>query len=321
MNKVSFVKANYVRLRAWIMFILSLGIMAGFWYGCWWLVATYAPQGTIYFKWGGIIAIAIGSTTLVFNELIVRSLMNAKRVKTRGDCPELWDAVMRAKPKTMFWTPRIYHLPSSGVNAISFGWGLPFMSAIGATEGAICHFNDEELAAVMAHEIGHIINKDILVSTAMTITVLMSMYTGWLLLRLGPYSGNSRSRRSSSSDSKGASAILIIMLVGGLLYIFGRLLGIVLQMFVSRQREYAADAASARIMGSSQPLISALTTIERVTNGFRPFERAVRSSRIGPREYDTLVGALCFEDPDPEDMMSTHPKMSKRLRALANLET
>ena len=191
------------------------------------------------------------------------------------------------------------------MNAISFGWGLPFFSAVGATKGLVDDLSQEELEAVMAHEVGHILNKDILISMAMAVTVMMMATTGWLLLRLGPYGGRSRSSRGKN----GAVALLVLLAVGGTMYIFGRLLGIVLQAFVSRQREYAADATSARIMGSSDPLISAL---QKVTG--RAYIGA--SPAVG-----AAVGFLCTADPEPSDVMATHPSLERRIRALEKLES
>jgi len=241
---------------------------------------------------------------LVFNELIVKLTTGAKRIWRREDCPKLWDAVRQVTPWYARPYPRIYLVDDYGMNAFAFGWGLPFFSAVAATNGIIKNLSDEELKAVMAHEEGHIINKDILVTMAMTITVMMIAFTGWLLWRLAPYS--SSNRRSSSDSSGNGWAIIIALVVGGVMYGMGRLLGYILQMFVSRQREYAADAASARIMGSPQPLISALQKIEGRAN-------------FGSQVAGAAVGFLCTADPDPSDFLSTHPTMDKRLQALRDL--
>ncbi len=291
-----------VWLKSWLSFGLALALLSGIWYSCYWMVAKYAGNHLLCFKIGGRGAIILGILLLIFNEPIVKISMRAKRIKKREECFKLWDAVQRATPLYARPMPRIYLVPERGMNAFSFGWGLPFFSAVGATEGIVDNLSDNELAAVMAHEIGHVVNKDILVSMTMTISVMMMALTGWLLLRFG---SDFHSRRGRSD--KGAVTFLIIIAAGFILYVFGRLLGIILQMFVSRQREYAADATAARLMGRSQPLISALGKI-------------IGCPHIGSNAIGAAFGFLCTADPNPDDLMSTHPTPSNRIKALERLE-
>lgn len=292
-------------MTSWAAFLLGLATMGGIWYGCYWLVKSYAPAESLdYFRWGAYSSLGIGVFLLVFNEPLVKLATGARWIRKREQYPALWDAVERVTPWQARPRPRIYLIPSDGMNAISFGWGLPLLSAVGATEGLVRNLNQEELEAVMAHEIGHVLNKDILISSAMAVTTMMMATTGWLLLRLGPYGGGGRSSRSKGS---GALVILIIVGVGLVMYVFGRLFGLVLQAFVSRQREYAADATSAKIMGSSRPLISAL-------------QKVVGYPDIGSRAVGAAAGFLCTADPEPSDVMATHPSLDRRIEALERLE-
>ena len=295
-------RVGFIWLKSWFYFLIALGLLASVWYGCYWLAHAYAKLYLVYFRWGAYISLVMGGILLIFNEPLVILLTGAKLIRSRDESPKLWDAVQHAAPWYLRPGPRIYELPDHGMNAISFGWGIPLFSAVGATSGAI-DLEQEELDAVMAHEVGHVINKDILVTMAMTISVMMMAYTGWLLLRVAPYS----SGRRSSSKSSGGLAILVVLLVGGVLYLFGRLLGLILQAFVSRQREYLADATSARIMGSSDPLIQAL-------------RRIVRNPKIGSEVVGTAAGFLCTADPEPDDMMSTHPSVTERIKTLSYLQ-
>ena len=293
--------------RSWISFFFAMLVMGFIWFGCYYATARYANNALPYFKYGAFGAITIGIIMLVFNELIVKISMRAKRVKNRNESPKLWDAVASVTPWYAHPKPRIYVVDSRGMNAFAFGLGLPFFSAVAATRGIIDELSSDELRAVMAHEIGHIINKDILISMAMTISVMMMAFTGWLMLRVGPYMGRgSRSSSSSKNKSSEVLALLIIWVVGFVLYVFGRILGSVLQMFVSRQREYAADAKSAAIIGSHKPLCDALNKI-------------TRNPRIGSSEVGAAFGFLCTADPEPSDLMSTHPNLQKRLLALEAL--
>ncbi len=292
--------------RSWASFLFAFIIMAIMWGVCFLVVARFAPGAVRFFYFGALGALVLCGILLIFNEPLVALTMSAKRIRSREQCSRLWDAVHTVTPLIAKPIPRIYLVDTAGMNAFAFGWGLPFFSAVGATRGIIDKLEQEELEAVMAHEIGHIANKDILVSMAMTLSVMMMAFTGWMLLKIAPY--NSGSDRSSSDSKGGGWAIVAILLVGGGMYIFGRLFGYVVQMFVSRQRVYAADASSSKIMGTSKHLASAL-------------QKIVRNPTIGSAKVGAAIGFLCTADPDPSDMLSTHPSMSKRLAALEALET
>jgi heat shock protein HtpX len=292
--------------QSWVAFIAGLVIMAAFWYACYWTLAKYAPGYVVYFKWGAYITIPVISLLLIFNEPLVRFTMGAKRIARREDCPALWDAVEKVTPWHARPMPRVYLIPTRDMNAISFGWGLPGFSAVGATEGLLNGLNQNELEAVMAHEIGHIINKDILISMVLAAVTMFIATTGWLIWRLGPWAGESKSS-SNDNNSGGIGALVIALAIGGVMYGFGRLLGYVIQVFVSRQREYAADATSARIMGTGQPLKSALIKV-------------VRNAGLGSEKAGMAFGFMCTADPEPGDALDTHPSLEKRLRALDQLE-
>lgn len=305
LHALRFYGFSYFRwLRSWVSFIIAMAAMAAIWYGCYWLIAKYTPDRNMaYFKIGAWTAIVIGLVMLIFNELIVYLVMGCKRVRRREDCPRLWDAVHKVTPLRAYPVPRIYVVGAGdGMNAFSFGWGLPFFSAVAATEELVDYLSQEELEAVMAHEIGHVLNKDILVSTAMTISVMMMAFTGWLLLRFGSAAGESKGEKKGGA----AIAVLVLLLVGCVMYVFGRMFGAILQMFVSRQREYAADAAAARIMGGGRPLVAALMKIER-------------NPSIGSKATGAALGFMCVSDPEPDDLLATHPSVQNRINALIRM--
>lgn len=307
-NRIKWYRWVGTWVQSWVAFIVGLALMILFWYACYWLVARYAGKYTIYFKWGAYISIVITSLMLIFNEFLVRFFLDAERLHKREDNPRLWDAVEKVTPWHARPLPRIYVIPTQDMNAISFGWGLPGLSAVGATYGLINELDQDELEAVMAHEVGHIINKDILISMALSLITMCIAMTGWLLWRIGPYAGGSDSSSDSKSDSGGIWVLLAAVAIGGLMYAFGRLLGFILQSFVSRHREYAADATSARIMGSGRPLQTALIKV-------------VSRAGLGSEKAGMALGFMCTADPEPDDVLATHPSLENRLRALEVLES
>lgn len=302
-NSVKNWKVYSVLIKSWISFMAAFIILTAMWLSCMLVVLRFAPGAARLFFLGIVGAAVFGTIILIFNEPLVVLSMGAKRIKSREQSPRLWDAVHSVTPSIARPVPRIYLVDTEGMNAFAFGLGLPFLSAVGATKGIIDNLDQNELEAVMAHEIGHIANKDILVSTAMTIGVMTLAFSGWLLLNFGRSSS-----RSYSENNGGAAKLLLIPIIGGGLYLLGRIFGGVLQLFVSRQREYAADASSSKIMGTSKFLASAL-------------EKISRNPEIGSTKTNAALGFLCTADPDPSDFLSTHPSMKKRLAALAELES
>ncbi len=297
-----------VWVNSWGAFLTGLALMAGLWYGFYWLIESYTRVSLGYFRWGAYAALGVVALLLVLNEPLVRVLTDAKRIKRREDNPELWDAVVKATPWHARPLPRIYVIPEKGMNAISFGWGLPFFSAVGATEGLIKQLDEDELAAVMAHEVGHIVNKDILVSMILTLMVMIFAFTGWILENIAVHDGGSDRRSSDDDDKKDAALVwLVVFFVGMIMNRVGRAIGIIVQRFVSRQREYAADATSSRIVGTSAHMKSAL-------------QKIVKNPSIGKRKAAAVVGFLCTADPAPDDVLATHPSIENRLRALDMLE-
>ncbi|HWQ59779.1 MAG TPA: M48 family metalloprotease [Candidatus Fimivivens sp.] len=307
-SRVKWYRWLIVWINSWGAFLTGIVLMAGLWYGAYWLLENYANGSLKYFRWGAYIALGIVTLLLVLNEPLVRFSMDAKRIKRREGNPRLWDAVVKATPWQARPLPRIYVISGAGLNAISFGWGLPFFSAVGATEGLINELSEDELSAVMAHEVGHIINRDILVSMTMTLLVMIMAFTGWLLENIAVHDGSDNRRSSDDDDKKDAVLIwLLILVVGVVMNRAGRAVGVILQAFVSRQREYAADATGSRIVGTSAHLKSALRKI-------------VKNPAIGSRKAAAAIGFLCTADPAPDDVLATHPSIENRLRALDMLE-
>ncbi|MDD5489389.1 MAG: M48 family metalloprotease [Candidatus Moranbacteria bacterium] len=307
-NHVKWYRWAATWIQSWAAFIVGLSLMIVFWCFCYWLVARYAGEYTGYFKWGAYIAIGVSALTLIFNEPLVYLCLGAVRVRRREDSPHLWDAVEKVTPWHARPLPRIYVIPTGDFNAISFGWGLPGLSAVGATTGLIDGLEQHELEAVMAHEVGHIINKDILISMVLAMITMCIATTGWLLWRFGPFAGGDSSSSDSEGSSSGIATLIFAVVIGGAMYAFGRILGFIMQAFVSRQREYAADATSARIMGSGGPLKSALVKV-------------VNRAGLGSETAGLAFGFMCTADPESGEMLETHPSLANRLRALDQLES
>jgi heat shock protein HtpX len=304
-KKIKGYKVAWVCIRSWFLLILAVFAMVAAWLLLTAPIYLFAKPAIRFVGIAMALSLGISLLLFIFNEPLVVLMTGAKRIRKREASPMLWDSVNRVAPEMLSRTPRIYLIEESGMNAFAFGAGLPFLSAVGATQGIIKALDKEELDAVMAHEMGHIANKDMMVSITMTFSVMTMAFTGWCLYRLAPLSlvGSSEEK---NGEKKG-KVILICIIIGAAMYYFGKALGCVLQLFVSRQREYVADAKSARYLGTGDHLISAL-------------EKISRNPHFAGKKAEAFAGFLCTADPDPSDLLSTHPSLENRIKALKALE-
>lgn len=296
-------------IRSWTSFIGAFFVMTTMWLFCLLITLRLAPGAARFFGICFVLGLLLCALLYIFNEPIVKKITGAIRIRSRDQSPKLWDAVHEIIERTNGTAPRIYLVDEKGLNAFAFGWGFPYFSAVGATQGLIDILNEKELRSVMAHEVGHLSNLDMFVSILMTLSVVVITFTGWALMEIAPYTKRTRETSSSKKgDASGLFGMIIAFAVGTCMFYFGRLFGYILQAFVSRQREYAADATSAKTMDTSEYLITAL-------------EKIVQNPKIGSAKTGAAIGFLCIEDPDPTDMFSTHPSRINRIAALRSLES
>lgn len=203
-------------------------------------------------------------------------------------------------------TPDLYIIPTNVPNA--FASGLNEEGAfIGVTEGLLNMMNDQELEGVIAHEIGHIIHRDILLNQLVVALISVLLILALIIERLGfasLYSG----RRRRDSDNGGGAFVLVVVLLAILIRPLAALIGSLLQMAVSRQREYAADAVAVRICSYNEGLASALEKL----GGEKYSKEEIES--LGGKEM-----ACMYIDFPGGELFSTHPPIKERVRRLRNM--
>lgn len=194
---------------------------------------------------GLVIAVFMNGIAYFFSDKIALSSSGARPV-TREQAPRLYQVMERLASKGNLPMPKLYVIPQAAPNAFATGRS-PSHASVAATEGLLELMNDDELEGVIAHELSHVRNYDILTTSiaatlAGAITWIASMGR-WALL-FGGFGGD-RDRRGG-----GLEALLML--------IVAPLAALLVQLGISRQREYAADAAGARLVGHPYGLISAL---------------------------------------------------------------
>jgi heat shock protein HtpX len=228
-----------------------------------------------------------------FSDKIVLKMYRAKQVN-RETAPKFYDMVERLARQANLPMPKVYLINDPTPNAFATGRS-PKKAAVAATTGILQGLNNDELAGVMAHELAHVKNRDTLIGTIAATLVGSISYiahmAGWIFM-FG----------RGDDDSPGAG-------IGGLiLLILSPILAMLLQMAISRSREFAADRGGAEISGSPLALASALQKISR-GNQIKPVNHSEPASA-----HMFIINPL--KGGGISKLFSTHPPTEERIKRL-----
>jgi heat shock protein HtpX len=246
-----------------------------------------------------LMAAAMNFFSYWFSDKIVLKMYGAQEIGEH-DHPAFYGMVHRLALKAGLPMPRVYIIPSDSPNAFATGRN-PEHAAVAATEGILRILSPEELEGVMAHELAHVRNRDILVGTiAATIAGAISMIGS--MLQWGAMLGAGR-----SDDEEGAGG-----LIGSLaMAILAPIAAMLIQMAVSRSREYLADESGARICGNPPALASALKKLHAASR-MLPMTEA-RPATAHMFTVNPLTGGGLMS------LFSTHPPMEERISRLEGM--
>jgi heat shock protein HtpX len=235
-----------------------------------------------------------------FSDKIVLRMYGAREVGP-NDAPAFYGMVERLATKARLPMPRVYIIPSESPNAFATGRN-PRHAAVAATEGILRILTAEELEGVMAHELAHVQNRDILVSTiAATFAGAISMIGS--MLQWGALLGAGR----SNDEEEGGGGMIGALVMA----IVAPLAAMLIQMAVSRSREYLADAAGARICGNPRALAGALRKLHNAAHVIPMQEARPASAHLFI--VNPLTGGGL------RTLFSTHPPMEERIARLESL--
>lgn len=230
-----------------------------------------------------------------FSDKIVLSMYGAQEVTEQQE-PQFYAIIRRLAVQAGMPMPKVYIIPSESPNAFATGRN-PEHAAVAATQGILRILTPDELTGVMAHELSHVANRDILISTiAATIAGAISML-GHMLQWAAIFGGG----RSDDEDRGGMAGSLAMAIIAPLA-------AMLIQLAVSRSREYLADESGARMCGNPLSLASALRKLE---NGSRmlPMQEA-RPATAHLFIVNPLTGGGLMS------LFSTHPPMDERIARL-----
>ncbi|MBK9119654.1 MAG: zinc metalloprotease HtpX [Phycisphaerales bacterium] len=253
-----------------------------------------------YFLTGGLHGIVLGFIfggvgnliAFFFSDRIALAAMHAREVP-RAELPWLHDMVERLAARAGIPAPRVYICPQPAPNAFATGRS-PAHSAVAVTEGMLRAFPQHEVEGVLAHEIAHIKHRDVLISTLAAVMAGAISMLAYMLMFMG--GGRNNANQSPFAIVGAIAMMLLAPLAAGLI-----------QMAISRQREYAADSYGGELCGDPRKLASALARLQ------------VGNERI-PMDTNPAFHNLYIAEPLSSGgiggLFATHPPIQKRIALL-----
>jgi heat shock protein HtpX len=248
-------------------------------------------------------AIVMNAVSYFFSDKIALKTSGAQPV-TREQLPRLYAVMERLAAKANLPVPKLYVIPEEAPNAFATGRN-PRHASVAVTQGLLELMDDEELEGVIAHELSHVRNYDILTTSiaatiAGAITYLAHM-AQWGMI-FGGYGGERDDDREGGGGAFAAIAMMILAPFAALM----------LQLFLSRTREYSADETGARMVGQPYGLISALQKLGA-------YNQRIPTTALAP-----TTAALCIVKPligggGLASLFSTHPALEDRIAALRQM--
>ena len=238
-----------------------------------------------------VVAVGMNFFSYFYSDKLALSMYRAQPA-TREQLPRVYSVVEQMTQRIGLPMPKIFVIPSDSPNAFATGRN-PQHASVAVTQGILNLLNDDELAGVLAHELGHVRNRDILTSSiAATLAGAITM-----LARFGIFFGGGRDR-DRSGGGIGAIFMLILAPIAATL----------IQLAISRSREYEADATGAHMTGNPYALASALQKLDA-------YSRRLPMG-ASPSTAHLFIVAPLISGASFANLFSTHPPIAKRIERL-----
>jgi heat shock protein HtpX len=273
-------------------FFLVLGYLIGTYWG-----SSYAGVGIAF-----LLALVMSLSAYYSGDKMVLAVSRAKRIEKK-DYPQLFNVIEELSIAGGLPLPAIYVIDDTAPNAFATGRD-PKHASVAITTGLMQKLSRDELQGVMAHELSHVGNRDILYGTMVGILVgSIAMMSDFFLRSF--FWGGGRKRRS---DGEGGAAGVILLVVAIVLAVLAPICAKLLQLSISRQREYLADASAAKLTRYPEGLASAL---EKISGDREVLEVANRAT-----QHLYIVNPIKPFEKRASGLFSTHPPIQDRIARL-----
>ena len=267
------------------------------------LGALFMGIGAIFGTGGLVIGAGLGllfvGGTYWFSDKIAVAAARAKPV-SREEAPRLYEIVEELARRDGIQMPRLYVSPEAQPNAFATGRG-PNHAVVAVTQGILQVLDDDELRGVLAHELSHVRNRDILIGSVAAAVALMITFVARIAMFSAIFGGG--------GDSEGGGYVIGLLAMA----ILAPLAAGLLQMALSRSREYQADASGAYLIGEGEPLARALQKIEAAAKR-TPMD-------VNPAEATAyIINPLSGRKVNFANLFSTHPPTEERIARLRNFD-
>ncbi len=293
---------SFLLIFFFMLFFVGLGLLIGAVWG----------GGDMVFAWvvaigAGLVAFALTLASYYGGSSALLGLSKAREIK-KADDPQLFNVVEELCLAGGLPIPRIFLIDDTAMNAFATGRN-PKRACVAITTGLRHRLKRDELQGVMAHELSHVRNYDILYAMLMAVMVGVLVMLCDIFLRSLWFGGGSRRRRSKSEGGGGAQVILLIIAI--VLAIIAPILARIIQMSLSRQREYPADAGAVELTRNPEALAGALAKLNGDQEVLEVANRATAPLYI--------VHPIKKFEARAKSIFSTHPPIKDRIQRLMSL--
>ena len=243
-----------------------------------------------------VMALVMNFVSYWWSDKIVLTMYGAQQV-TEAQAPELYTMVHRLATKASVPMPKLYIIPSEQPNAFATGRN-PSHAAVAVTEGIMRILDMEELEGVLAHEMSHVTNRDILIST-IAATLAGAITTLAHMAQWAAFMGGGR-----RDDDEGPSPIAMVAMA-----VIAPIAAMLVQLAVSRAREFQADASGARLIGKPWPLAKALEKLDMAAH-------AIPMNANPATAHLFIMNPLAGAGASLMKLFSTHPPTEERVARL-----
>jgi heat shock protein HtpX len=295
-----------------LVVLTALAALTGYVLG--WLIEGEATDAVPLWSQLGLVAAALmavisigwSMVSLAFGDSLVLTMANAKAID-KSDAPQLYNVVEEMAIAAGVPTPRVMVLETEALNAFATGNRVGHGTIV-VTRGLLDTLSRDELQGVVAHEMSHLANLDTRYMVVVGVTVGLIALVCDMLLRTMAWGGSGSSRSSDKKGSSGGGLLIILLIV---VAIFAPLAAKAVQMAVSRQREYLADATSVQFTRNPNGLISALG---KLADKAAPFPGVSRAT-----QHLFIVNPVQTFTSKSSALLATHPDIADRIARLRNL--